>query len=163
MYNSKRTAEADVSDRFNFLAYRQTYTDAVARIGLLMTTETGAMAYDLLTFMKARLDLGGNAVDPVDAKVLIAVEQVHRPSIPYLLGKPRLLDVLTGMVYSLNSDVWQASPATNPVALLAQEPGRFAREMDEIAAFIDEAIGSRTRILTGPPRKGTRGMMKFGK
>jgi len=129
-------------DNFNMLAYGQTYSEVRDRLAFLVTTPTGAMLYDLLDFMKRRIDAESNIVDPVYAKVLIAVGQVHKPDIPYLLAKPRQLDLLTGMLASLNTDIICARTSTSPIALQALEAG-FPKEMGAIAAVIDEAVGGR--------------------
>lgn len=129
-------------DNFNMLAYGQTYSEASGRLAFLVTTPTGAMLYDLLNFMKLRIDAANNIVDPVYAKVLLAVWQVHQPDIPYLLAKPRQLDLLTGMLASLNTDIVCARTSTSPHALQALEAG-FPKEMGAIAALIDEAVGGR--------------------
>ena len=139
----KKTENASPSvDNFNMLAYGQTYSEARDRLAFLVTTPTGAMLYDLLDFMKRRIDAANNIVDPVYAKVLIAVVQVHQPDIPYLLAKPRQLDLLTGMLASLNTDIVCARTSTSPLALQALESG-FPKEMGAIAALIDEAVGGR--------------------
>lgn len=129
-------------DKINMLAYGQTYGEAVKLLAFLVTTESGAMLYDLLSFMKQRIEAANNIVDPVYVKVLIAIGQVHRPDIAYLIDKPRQLDRLSGMLASLNTDIVCARTSTSPIALRALEMG-FPMEMGAIAALIDEAVGGR--------------------
>jgi hypothetical protein len=129
-------------DNFNRIAYGLTPFDAVARLGFLVATETGAMFYDLLSFIRARIEGNGNHVHPTYAKVLIAVEQVHRTDIPYLMFKPRCVEHLTGLLASLNTEIVCARGSTSPIALRVMEAG-FPQEMGEIAAVIDDAIGRR--------------------
>lgn len=129
-------------ENFNLLAYGQTYGEALTRLAFLVTTESGAMLHDLLSFIRQRIDAASTIVDPVYAKVLIAVGQVHRPDIPYLIDKPRQLDLLTGMLASLNTDIVCARASTSPIAIRALETG-FPVEMGAIAALIDEAAGGR--------------------
>jgi len=137
-----RTVGSPSVENFNLLAYGQTYGEARERLAFLVTTESGAMLYDLLSYIRQRVDAASNIVDPVYAKVLIAVGQVHQPDIPYLIDKPRQLDRLTGMLASLNTDIVCARTSTSPIALRALETG-FPMEMGAIAALIDEAVGGR--------------------
>lgn len=139
---NKGSCTSNTVDNFNLLAYGLTPFDAVARLGFLVTTETGAMFYDLLSFIKARIEDNGNHVLPVFAKVLIAVEQVHSPDIPYLVLKPHRVEHLAGLLASLNTEIVCARGSTSPIALRAVETG-FPQEMGEIAAVIDDAIGKR--------------------
>lgn len=145
---------------FNHIAYGLKLEDAVARLGFLVTTDTGLMFYDLLAFMRVRIESNGNYVEPVHAKVLIAVEQVRHTDIPYLLLKPQRVAYLTGLLASLNTDIVCARSATSPVALRALETG-FPVEMGRIAAVIDEAVGAR-RSTSGsfPARGGSRKPMQ---
>lgn len=136
------TIGASPAEDFNSIAYGQTYGEALKRLAFLVTTESGAMLYDLLSFMKQRIEAANNIVDPVYVKVLIAIGQVHRPDIAYLIDKPRQLDRLTGMLASLNTDIVCARTSTSPIALRALEMG-FPLEMGAIAAVIDEAVGGR--------------------
>jgi len=147
-------------DSFNQLAYGLKLEDAVSRLGFLVTTDTGLLFYDLLAFMKARIEGNGNHVEPVYAKVLIAVEQVRRTDIPYLLLKPQKVAYLTGLLASLNTDIVCARSAASPVALRALEDG-FPVEMGCIAALIDEAIGARKSPgVAFPARGGSRRPMQ---
>jgi hypothetical protein len=145
---------------FNRLAYGLKLEDAVTRLGFLVASDTGLMFYDLLAFMKARIEGNGNHVEPVYAKVLIAIEQVRHTDIPYLLLKPQRVAYLTGLLASLNTDIVCARSTTSPVALRALETG-FPVEMGRIAAVIDEAVGAR-RSTSGsfPARGGSRKPMQ---
>ena len=147
---------AGTVENFNRLAYGLKLEDAVTRLGFLVTTETGLLFYDLLAFLKARIEGNGNHVEPVHAKVLIAVEQVRSTDIPYLLLKPQKVIYMTGLLASLNTDIVCARTSTSPVALRALEDG-FPVEMGQIAALIDEAVGARrTPCVAFPARGGSR-------
>ena len=98
------------------------------------------MFYDLL--LHDGEDRGQQPCRSRLCQVLIAVEQVHRPDIPYLLFKPRRMEYLAGLLASLNTDIACARGSTSSIALRAIETG-FPKEMGEIAAVIDDAIGKR--------------------
>jgi len=157
--NSKELRGSNTIRNFNLLAYGLTPFDAVARIGVLTTTATGAMFYDALAFMRTRIERAGGHVDPVYAKVLIAIEQVHRPDIPDLLQTPRRIEYLTGLLASINTDITWARGSTDPAVRCAMEAG-FPKEMSRIAAVIDEAIGARESsgrsFLTSKSRRGAK-------
>lgn len=155
--NKKTTGSVDT---FNQLAYGLKLEDAVTRLGFLVTTQTGLLFYDLLAFMRARIEGNGNHVEPVYAKVLIAVEQVRHTNIPYLLLKPQKVAYLTGLLASLNTDIVCARTSTSPVALRALEDG-FPVEMGQVASLIDEAVGvRRTPSVSFPTRGGSRKPMQ---
>lgn len=108
----------------------------------MVTTETGAMFHDLLFFICSRIEGNRNHVDPVYAKVLIAVEQVHTPGIACLLFQPQRLHHLAGLLASLNTEIVCARGSTDPITLRTIEAG-FPKEMAEIASVIDDAVGTR--------------------
>jgi len=83
-------------------------------------------------------------VEATHPRVLLGVEQVEETTIRHLLEEPKQMLVLTGMLASLNTDIWMARTATCPDALLRHARG-YPQEMGAIAAFIDQALDLRPR------------------
>ena len=136
---------------FNHLAYAQDYCAMMARITALLRTDTGALYFELLTFLGERIERSENRIAPVHAKVLIGAEQVETPTIPILLAKPFKLDYLTGLLADVNTDVTIGRTDTCPAALYIREQG-YPVQMNRIATFIDELIGPNRRLRASPPQ-----------
>lgn len=104
-------------------------------------------------FLQARITPSSGEIKPAHARVILGVEQVKQTTIHYFLREPSQMDMLAGMLASLNTDIWMARSTTCPDALLRYERG-YPEEMSAIAAFIDKALGlgnRRARIRKGAP------------
>ncbi|MBM1281483.1 hypothetical protein JQU41_22440 [Ponticoccus sp. SC6-36] len=123
----------------------QTRDDLIDRIAMLNGTDTGLMFYDLLGFLDGRIRDRKKPVDPMHPRVLLGMEQVEDTTIRRLLEEPKQMLVLTGLLASLNTDIWMARSATCADALLRHERG-YPQEMGAIAAFIDEALDLPPRL-----------------
>lgn len=132
---------------FNFLAHGQSYPDMIARFEALKETDTAAMFHDLLELLRHHVERRENAVSTVHSKVLLGIEQVEKPTIPLLLAIPTKVDMLTGMLADLNTEVVLGRTATSAVALRRHERG-YPVEMGKIATFIDETLGLRKTMAT---------------
>lgn len=148
-----RQSKAAMADDFNRLAGEQDFSDAVERIGAIRETITGLMLFDLLQYMEERINEQLSTVSAMHAKVLLAIEQVEEPNIPYLVLRPEKLLVLTGMLSSLNTDIMLARTSTCPDALRRHEIG-YPQEMGVIAAQIDEALGISRQAQRRPRTRG---------
>lgn len=129
----------ELREQFNRLVNNQTRDDLMDRIAMLNGTDTGLMFYDLLGFLDGRIRDRKKPVDPMHPRVLLGMEQVEDTTIRRLLEEPKQMLVLTGLLASLNTDIWMARSATCADALLRHERG-YPQEMGAIAAFIDEAL-----------------------
>lgn len=79
-------------------------------------------------------------------RVILGVEQVEKTTIMHFREEPKQMLMLTGMLASLNTDIWLARSATCPNALLPHERG-YPQEMGAITAFIDKALDLRARSI----------------
>lgn len=129
----------ELREQFNRLVNNQTRDDLMDRIAMLNGTDTGLMFYDLLGFLDGRIRDRKKPVDPMHPRVLLGMEQVEDTTIRRLLEEPKQMLVLTGLLASLNTDIWMARSATCADALLRHERG-YPQEMGAIATFIDEAL-----------------------
>jgi hypothetical protein len=150
------TGDRELRDQFNRLVNAQTRDDLLGRIAALQGTESGLMFFDLLGYLRGRIRQDRRYVTAAHPRVILGIEQVETTTIRHLLEEPKQMLVLTGMLASLNTDIWMAQSATCPDALLRHERG-YPQEMGEIAAFIDEALDLRTpsaQIRGSTPRSG---------
>jgi len=140
----------DLREHFNKLVNEQTRDDLLDRIEALHGTDTALMFFDLLGYLHGRLRQNGGYVEAAHPRVILGVEQVEKTTITHFLEEPKQMLMLTGMLASLNTDIWTARSATCPDALLRDERG-YPQEMGAIAAFIDKALDL-------PPRKPRNGV-----
>ncbi|MBM1222961.1 hypothetical protein JQU17_22375 [Ponticoccus sp. SC2-23] len=144
-FSKGRGGRNELREQFNRLVNDQTRDDLIDRIAMLNGTDTGLMFYDLLGFLDGRIRDRKKPVDPMHPRVLLGMEQVEDTTIRRLLEEPKQMLVLTGLLASLNTDIWMARSATCADALLRHERG-YPQEMGAIAAFIDEALDLPPRL-----------------
>jgi len=155
-FSKNKGTGRDLREHFNKLVYEQTRDDLLARLEVSQGTATGLMFGELLSFLHGRISERKTGAEAAQPHVILSVEQMEMPTIPRLLREPEDMRVLEGMLASLNTDIWTASTATCPVALLRHERG-YPEEMGAIAAFIDEALDLPPRaawIGRSAPRGG---------
>lgn len=138
-FSKAKGGKKDLREQFNRLVNDQTRDDLIDRITALYGTEAGLMFHDLLGFLDGRVRERAKPVDAAHPRVLLGMEQVEETTIRHLLEEPKQMLVLTGMLASLNTDIWMAQSATCPDVLLRDERG-YPQEMGAIAAFIDQAL-----------------------
>lgn len=144
-FSKGKEGEKDLREQFNRLVNDQTRDDLMDRIAMLNRTDTGLMFHDLLGFLDSRVRDRAKIVETTHPRVLLGVEQVEETTIRHLLEEPKQMLVLTGMLASLNTDIWMARSATCADALLRHERG-YPQEMGAIATFIDEALDLPPRL-----------------
>jgi hypothetical protein len=144
-FSKGRGGRNELREQFNRLVNDQTRDDLMDRIAMLNGTDTGLMFYDLIGFLEGRIRDRKKPVDPTHPRVLLGMEQVEDTTIKRLLEEPKQMLVLTGLLASLNTDIWMARSATCADALLRHERG-YPQEMGAIAAFIDEALDLPPRL-----------------
>lgn len=159
-FSKGRGSKKDLREQFNRLVNDQTRDDLIDRITMLNRTDTGLMFYDLLGFLDGRIRDRKKPVEATHPRVLLGIEQVEETTIRHLLEEPKQMLVLTGMLASLNTDIWMASSATCADALLRHERG-YPQEMGAIAAFIDQALdlpkrGPQNGVGRGTPQGAPR-------
>lgn len=155
-FSKDKGIRRDLREHFNKLVHHQTRDDLLARVEALRGTATGLMFSDLLTFLHGRISERKQGAEATHPHVILGVEQVEETTIRRFLDEPRDMMALTGMLASLNTDIWTARSATCPDALLRYERG-YPEEMGAIAAFIDEALDLRpysAQIGRSVPRGG---------
>lgn len=150
----------DLRERFNKLVNEQTRDDLLDRIEALHRTDTELMFFDLLGYLSGRIRKNRSYVEAAHPRVILGVEQVEKTTITHFLEEPKQMLMLTGMLASLNTDIWTARSATCPEALLRHERG-YPEEMGAIAAFIDKALdlparNPRNRAGKGAPQSAPR-------
>lgn len=153
-FSKGRGSKKDLREQFNRLVNDQTRDDLLDRITALYGTEAGLMFHDLLGFLDGRVRDRAKPVEATHPRVLLGVEQVEETTIRHLLEEPKQMLVLTGMLASLNTDIWMARTATCPDALLRHARG-YPQEMGEIAAFIDQALDLQKRRPQNGVGRGT--------
>ena len=144
-FSKGRRDRTELREQFNRLVNDQTRDGMMDRIAMLNGTDTGLMFYDLIGFLEGRIRDRKKPVDPTHPRVLLGMEQVEDTTIKRLLEEPKQMLVLTGLLASLNTDIWMARSATCADALLRHERG-YPQEMGAIAAFIDEALDLPPRL-----------------
>lgn len=156
MTKSRVLTPKHLVEDFNHLATRQNYEDVNARLQALMQTEAGMIFFDLISLLHRDIERSGNRISPVHCKVILGIEEVDTPRLPYLRAKPCQLWVLHGMLADLNTEILLAKTTTDTAAIRRFEQG-FPKEMAQIAAFMDEALDLRSRsaqISRSRPRGG---------
>ena len=149
-FSKEKGCKRDLREHFNKLVNEQTRDDLLDRIEALHGTDTALMFFDLLGYLHGQLRQNGGYVEAAHPRVILGVEQVEKTTITHFLEEPKQMLMLTGMLASLNTDIWTARSATCPDALLRHERG-YPQEMGAIAAFIDKALDL-------PPRKPRNGV-----